>query len=375
MPHHDSTELKYRLALTMAPTIGPITARKLIDKLGSAREIFHQKKEVLERIQGIGPRLSQSLNASLLLGQAEKELEFMERYHIDALYFEDPDYPQLLNQCEDGPILLFKKGEQGLHCRHSLSVVGTRRATSYGRDMCRKIVEGLAERLDDLVIVSGLAYGIDVIAHRAALEAGIPTVAVLGHGLNTIYPHAHRDTAKKIIGQGALVTDFHSKMGPERNNFLRRNRIIAGLARATLVIESGKTGGALITATMAASYNRDVFAVPGRAVDKQSKGCNGLIKSDMAALVETAEDVIHFLNWEDHIQTIHKNPMPEIDPSEDETRILNQIREFPGITPGILSNNTGIPIHKVLALLVEMELKQWISVEPGNCYHNRISNT
>ncbi len=236
-------------------------------------------------------------------------------------------------------------------------------------------MSGLADVIDDLVIVSGLAYGIDVIAHRAALESGIPTVAVLGHGMTTIYPNAHRETAKKIIGQGALVTDFHSKMGPERNNFLRRNRIIAGLADATLVIESGKTGGALITATVAASYHRDVLAVPGRVGDERSRGCNGLIKSNMAALIESPEDVIHHLNWDDHIRTAHKNSTPEIDPSEEEYRILHQIQEIPGITPGSLFNNTGIPIHRVLALLMEMELKQWISVEPGNCYRSRISIT
>jgi len=301
MPHPDRAELKYQIALTMVPSIGPITARKLIRKVGSARAIFDQKKEVLEKIQGIGPRLSQSFNAASLLGKAEKELEFLDRHHITVLYFKDPDYPARLKQCEDGPILLYAKGDQGLKCRRGLSVVGTRRATYYGKEICRKIIHGLSERINDLVIVSGLAYGIDVIAHRAALEKGIPTVAVLGHGFSTIYPSAHRDTAKRIIDQGALVTDFPSEMGPERNNFLRRNRIIAGLADATLVIESGEKGGALITADMAASYQRDVLAVPGRVGDERSKGCNGLIKDTMAALTESAEDVINHLNWEDYI--------------------------------------------------------------------------
>ena len=373
MSHDARTELKYQIALTMVPAIGPITARKLIEKIGSAKSVFDQNREILEKIEGIGPRLSQSINASELLEKAEKEIEFLEKHHISALYFEDRDYPQRLNQCADGPILLYTRGTQGLHCRRILSVVGTRRATSYGRDICRKIVSGLSERLDDLVIVSGLAYGIDVIAHRAALESGIPTVAVLGHGMTTIYPNAHRDTAKKIIEHGALVTDFHSEMGPERNNFLRRNRIIAGMADATLVIESGETGGALITATVAASYHRDVLAVPGCVGDERSKGCNGLIKSDMAALTETPEDVIHHLNWEDHIHTTQIRSSPEINPSNEEHRILQQIQEFPGITPENLFSNTGIPIQQVLTLLIEMELKDWISMEPGNCYHSRIS--
>jgi len=373
MPQNDRTELLYRIALTMAPAIGPITARKLIDKVGSARAVFDQKRELLEKIEGIGPRMSQSFNASTLLGQAEKEIAFLERYHISALYFEDPEYPQRLNQCADGPILLYTRGEEGLKCRRSLSVVGTRRATSYGRDHCKAIVSGLASMLNDLVIVSGLAYGIDVIAHRAALASGLPTVAVLGHGFSTIYPQSHRDTAKKIIGQGALVTDFHSKMGPERNNFLRRNRIIAGLSDATLVIESAKTGGALITAVLASSYGRDVLAVPGRTSDERSKGCNGLIKSNLAALVESPDDVISHLNWEDHPQTQAKTATPELFPSEDEKQLLQLIQEIPGIVPETLSHNTGIPIHKVLSQLMEMELKQWISVEPGNRYHTRIS--
>ena len=373
MPHSSQSELLYQIALTMAPSIGPITGRKLIDKFGSARAVFDQKKAVLEMIEGIGPRLSESISASTLLEKAEKEMEFLDRHRISALYFENPDYPQRLNQCADGPILLYTRGEQGLYCRKSLSVVGTRRATSYGRDMCRKIIQGLSAMVDDLVIVSGLAYGIDVMAHRAALESGLPTIAVLGHGLSTIYPHSHRDTAKKIIEQGTLVTDFHSRMGPERNNFLRRNRIIAGLSHATLVIESAKTGGALITAVLASSYDRDVLAVPGRTVDERSKGCNGLIKSAMAALVESPEDVINHLNWKDHNLTLEKKPLLVLFPTEDEQQLLQRIQENPGIDPGILSNNTGMPIHRVLSLLMEMELKQWVSVEPGNRYSSRIS--
>ncbi len=375
MPAHDLTELKYRIALTMAPAIGPITARKLIDKLGSASAVFLQKREVLEKIEGIGPRISQSFNGSRLLREAENEIAFLDKHRISVLYFEDPEYPDRLNQCEDGPILLYAKGDRGLHSHHSLSVVGTRRATSYGRELCKNIICGLAELLDDLVIVSGLAYGIDVIAHRAALECRLPTIAVLGHGLSTIYPHAHRDTAKKIIEQGALVTDFHSKMGPERNNFIRRNRIIAGWSQATLVIESAETGGALITAGMADSYNRDVLAVPGRAGDERSRGCNGLIKSNLGALVESAEDVITHLNWAAHSFPADPVSSPVNLPSDEERLILHLIQDNSGIGPGSISNNTEIPIHRVMAILMEMELKQWVSVEPGNQYQSRISIT
>lgn len=375
MPHGDRTELKYQIALTMAPAIGPITARKLIDTLGSASAIFLQKSKELEKIDGIGSRLSQSFNGTRLLREAENEMAFLDKHRISVLYFEDPEYPDRLNECEDGPILLYSKGDQGLHCKHSLSVVGTRKATSYGRELCKKIIHGLAELLDDMVIVSGLAYGIDVIAHRAALECGLPTVAVLGHGLSTIYPHAHRDTARKIIEQGALVTDFHSKMGPERNNFIRRNRIIAGWSVATLVIESAETGGALITASMADSYNRDVLAVPGRAGDERSRGCNGLIKSNLGALVESAEDVITHLNWAAHSLPVEHASNPDNLPSEEEKLILQLIQDNSGIGPGSICNKSEIPIQRVMALLMEMELKQWVSVEPGNQYQSRISIT
>ncbi len=373
MPYDDRNELKYQIALTMVPAIGPITARKLIDKVGSARAVFDQKSEVLQKIQGIGSRLSQSFNAAALMDQAEKELEFLDRHRISALYFEDPDYPERLNECADGPILLYTRGEQCLQCRRSLSVVGTRRATSYGREMCREIIHDLAVMVDDLVIVSGLAYGIDVIAHRAALESSIPTVAVLGHGMNTIYPWTHRETAKRIIKQGALVTDFHSGTGPERNNFLRRNRIIAGLSDATLVIESAKKGGALITASMAGSYHRDVMAVPGRVDDERSRGCNGIIKNNLAALVETPDDIINHLNWEKRGETTKNLPAPVNPPSNEEKNVLSLIKQTPDIVPEVISAQTGVPISMTLALLMEMELKQWISREPGNRYRLSIN--
>jgi DNA processing protein len=262
MSHTSHPELLYRIALTMAPAIGPVTARRLISKAGSAREVFRLNRASLEKIDRIGPHLSQSIHKSALLEKADREMEFLERHHISALYFEDAEYPVRLKECEDAPILLYSRGSEGLNTKRALSVVGTRKASSYGKELCRSIVLDLGSRINELSIISGLAFGIDVIAHRAALEGGIPTVAVLGHGLATLYPHAHRETAKKICRQGALVTDFHSGMGPERNNFLRRNRIIAGMSDATLVVESAASGGALITADMASSYQRDVLAVP-----------------------------------------------------------------------------------------------------------------
>lgn len=368
MPQEDGTELMYRIALTMVPAIGPVTARKLIKKIGSARAIFKEKRESLQKIQGIGPHMSQSFTCSHLLLQAEKEMEFIHRHHISVLYYKDTDYPRRLKECADSPILLYARGNTGLNPQRSLSVVGTRQASTYGKELCRTIVLGLCAQLEGLVVVSGLAFGIDVIAHRAALEGGIPTVAVLGHGLSTIYPYAHRETARKIIRQGALVTDFHSGMGPERNNFLRRNRIIAGMADATLVVESAAAGGSLITAKMANSYGRDVLAVPGRTIDQRSRGCNGLIRNQVAALVESAEDVLYHLNWNSDTPQKVRTILPDTIFTRDEKKLIGLIQRYHPVGPGQLSVHSGLPIHVVLSLLTEMELKQWIAVEPGNLY-------
>jgi DNA processing protein len=361
-------ELQYQIALTMAPAIGPVTARKLISRAGSAREVFKLNRASLEKIERIGPHLSQSIHKSALLEKADKEMEFLERHHISALYFEDAEYPARLKECEDAPILLYSRGSEGLNTKRALSVVGTRKASSYGKELCRSIVLDLGSRINELSIISGLAFGIDVIAHRAALEGGIPTVAVLGHGLSTLYPHAHRETAKLICRQGALVTDFHSGMGPERNNFLRRNRIIAGMSDATLVVESAASGGALITADMASSYQRDVLAVPGRTTDERSKGCNGLIKNNVAAMVESADDVISHLLWTDDIIQNPKFRPEKIIFTDQERQVLELITKHNGLRPEELSSFSDIPIPTILSLLTHMELKRWVRVEPGNLY-------
>ena len=365
-------ELQYRIALTMLPSVGPVTARNLIDTFGSAEAVFKANPENLEKIGRNGSRLATLTRSAKLMKQAGREMEFLNKYHITTHFFEDPGYPQRLNLCNDGPFLLYACGDKGLNPAKSLSVVGTRRASSYGRDLCRELIRGLASQIPGLVIVSGLAYGIDVIAHRAALEYGLPTVAVLGHGLNTLYPASHHETAIKIIGQGALVTDFASEMGPERNNFLRRNRIIAGMSDATLVVESAEKGGALITAHMAFSYDRPVFTVPGRTGDQRSKGCNNLIKSNVAAMIESPEDLIQAMNW-DAGEPGRQIPIPEAEFTDAEKRLLQAIDQDPGITPGTLCMQAGIPVQHILAMLLEMELKGWVSSEPGNRYRVRIS--
>jgi DNA processing protein len=314
--------------------------------------------------------MSGSLFSSSLMDQAAREMEFLDRYQIKALFLNDPEYPRRLKECKDAPIILYTRGEKGLNTKRALSVVGTRRASSYGKEICRNMVLELAASIEDLVIISGLAYGIDVIAHRAALDAGIPTMAVLGHGLGTIYPHAHRETAKKIIEHGALLTDFHSGMGPERNNFLRRNRIIAGTGDATLVVESAAEGGALITANLASSYNRDVLAVPGRATDERSRGCNRLIKAKLAALVEGAVDVIRELNWTNQNSFRAEVPREIRELTSTEKQVMELFSKHQLLSPEELGELSGIPIHEVLSLITALEIKGCISREPGNRYQS-----
>lgn len=361
-------ELRYVIALTMIPDIGAVTARKLIAYVGSAEGVFRETGSGLQKIPGIGSYLAQKIRSGACLQVSEKEIRRMEEYSIACTYFLEPEYPWRLKNCDDGPLLLFHRGIPDFSRVHTLSVVGTRNASSYGREVCSSIIAWLAERYPDLVIVSGLAYGIDISAHRSALENGLDTFAVLAHGLHTVYPSTHSDTARKIMAQGALLSDFHTTVKPERNNFLRRNRIIAGISEATLVVESGKKGGALITAEIASSYSRDVLAVPGRIDDLVSAGCNALIKNNIAALVESGLDIEEQLGWKS--SGINPEPCNEITVplTGEELLILQTIGQTPGIGQEILSVRTGIPIQRIIGNLIRMEFNKWITVMPGNMY-------
>ncbi|MCA1746401.1 MAG: DNA-protecting protein DprA, partial [Bacteroidales bacterium] len=265
-------------------------------------------------------------------------------------------------------ILLFYRGTPEFNGAKYLSVVGTRNASGYGREMCEGIVSGLASRHPELVIISGLAYGIDVMAHRFALKYGLDTWGVLAHGLHTLYPSSHADVAGRIMKQGALLSDFPTTVKPERNNFLRRNRIIAGLSEATLVVESGPKGGALITAELAASYSREVFAVPGRVGDTYSSGCNRLIQNNIAALIESGADIEKLLGWEPEVNPSESQITITAPLTEEERLIMQVITEEPGLGQEILSIRTGIPLYKLPGSLLQMELRNWITVMPGNLY-------
>jgi DNA processing protein len=364
-------ELKYYIALTLIPGVGSTLAKRLIAYYGSASAVLISARGVLQKTPGIGSVLASNIAAHQpqALKQAEQELLFIEKNKIKAYCYCDNDYPERLRHCEDAPVVLFAKGNIDFNRTKFLSVVGTRQATSYGQMNCEKIIGQLAERGHNPVIVSGLAYGIDICAHRAALQNKLDTVAVMATGLDKIYPSSHMATARQIIEHGAWVSDFASNTLLDRKNFLKRNRIIAGLSDATLVVESRIKGGALVTADIAMSYNRDVLAVPGRVGDLASEGCNALIKQNKAALAETAADIEYALGWE---QPTGKTPAKQMtlfyDLSDDEKQIFTLLKERDTVGIDMLSYHTDIAMGRLSALLLQMEFKDIIKNLPGKQY-------
>jgi DNA processing protein len=363
--------LVHRIALGMIPGVGDITARKLVSFTGSVEAVFNESYRSLTRIPGVGGNLAKAVSGGTYLEAAEREAEFVAKHNIRVYFYLDDDYPYRLRQCDDSPVTFYYKGSADLNAPRILSVVGTRNATRRGRETCQKIMAGLALHFPDIVITSGLAYGIDISAHNAAMSNGLATVAVLGHGLKTIYPSLHTGVARSMVANGGLVTDFPSDILPERNNFIKRNRIIAGLADATLIIESGIKGGALITADIAASYNRDVMAVPGRTDDQWSAGCNALIKCNKAALVEKHEDIEYLLGWKP--ATLAAPSQKEIfaEMTENEKKVFETIREQGDQTIDQLALTLGIPVYRLSTTLLQMELAGLITPCPGNLYRIR----
>jgi DNA processing protein len=360
--------LRHKIALGLIPRIGDINARKLVSYFGSVEAIFSEPYRNLIKIPGIGSGIAKHISDKSYLKTAEQEVEYIAKNKIRTFFYLDNDYPFRLRQCDDSPVVFFFKGSCDLDAIKILSVVGTRNATSRGKELCEKIIGGLAEGHPDLIIVSGLAYGIDIASHKAALSNNLQTIGVLGHGFNTIYPSVHISAARAILNQGGLLTDFTSDALPERNNFIKRNRIIAGLSDATLVIESGIKGGALITADIAASYNRDVFAVPGRPDDQWSAGCNSLIRSNKAALTECSDDIEYFLNWkrERSKPAVQRTLFSELD--DREKMIYELIVKEGELTIDTMCRALEMPVYKLSALLLQMELKGLLKCYPGNIY-------
>ncbi len=363
------SSLYYAIALSLIEGVGSINAKKLIAYVGSIEGIFKEKKGNLLKIPGIGEQVASEIKNANTFDLAEKELQFIEKNQIKTYLYIDETYPLRLKQCNDAPLILYVKGEVDLNADKIISIVGTRNATEYGKSMCDILLNQLVQKNIYPVVVSGLAYGIDINAHKAALKNNMPTVAVLGHGLKTIYPEVHNYYAGEIIKNGALVTEFTSNTDPDRKYFVRRNRIIAGLADVTIVIESGEKGGALITAELANSYNREVFAVPGRVKDTYSKGCNQLIKNNKAMLLESADDLIEQLNWQkiEHKPKIIQSSL-FTDLNDEENKILNVIRNNGEIPIDFISLESGIPIHKVSSALLNLEFAGLIKCLPGKRY-------
>jgi DNA processing protein len=360
--------LKHKIALSLIPCIGDISARRLVSYIGSVEGVFSESYRTLVKIPGIGSGMARSIIKRNYLETAEEEVEYIKKNNIQTFFYLDDEYPFRLKQCEDSPVIFYFTGNCNLNESKVLSIVGTRSATPQGKAICEKMISGLASGHPDLVIVSGLAYGIDITAHKSAITNNLATIGVLAHGLKTIYPSIHRSTTRKMINKGGLLTDFLSDILPERNNFLKRNRIIAGLSDATIVIESGLKGGALITADIANSYSRDVYAVPGRPDDQWSAGCNNLIKKNIAALVDKHEDIEEYLNWK---PSGTKEPMQRLlfhELGGNEKLIYEKLKQDRELTIDVMCQILDIPVHKLSSILLQMEFNGIVKCFPGNIY-------
>ena len=361
--------LIYKIAITQIPGIGDISGRKIIDFCGGVEAFFKESIAHLKKVPGIGEKTVASIikGREEALRRAEREIEFIERFKIACYFYSDENYPQRLTQCVDAPMMLYFKGNANLNTAKILSVVGTRSATDYGRDCCMKIIDDLADL--DVLIVSGLAHGIDTAAHKEALKNHLETVAVLAHGLDRIYPQVNRNLAQRMIEQGGLLTDYMSETNPDRENFPKRNRIIAGLADATLVVEAAIKGGALITADIANSYNRDVFAVPGKIGDKYSEGCNYFIKNNKAALVQSADDIKYFLGWDTQkkkAEAVQGKLFIKLEP--DEETIVNLLMAQQQMSVDGNCIELQIPTSRVAAALLNLEFEGIVKCMPGKIY-------
>ena len=359
--------LLYNLALQHINNVGDITAKKLIKSCGSAKQVFLESESKLQKIEGIGQKIIRSLKDKSHLKDAEEELKFIKSNQIEVLYFEEDNYPKLLKQCIDSPILLFKTGNFNLENKRIISIVGTRRITTSGISFCEKLIEDLAPY--NPIIISGFAYGTDITAQKAAIKHQLQTIGCLAHGLNQIYPKTHKKYVASIEACGGFLSDFWSSDTFDRNNFLKRNRLIAGISEATIVIESAEKGGSLVTADIANSYSRDVFAVPGRPSDAMSTGCNNLIKNHKAHALTTPLDVPYILNWQlpNSQKQTHQTKL-FIDLEGEEKAVYNYLKTNPKSLLDEIAINCNLPIYKMASLLLTLELKGVVKPIPGKLF-------
>lgn len=348
-----------RIAMSMVLRNKLRNAHMLLDHYGSATEAIAQRRDVFDG------------NIREAQEKAQKELEFIEKHQIQPYFYKDEHYPYRLAQCVDAPIVLYAKGDMNINPKHAVSIVGTRIPSESGKDWCRRLVLDLAAQVPDLTIISGLAYGIDVTAHRAAIEAGIPTIIIPAHGLDRIYPAVHRNTAIEALKNGGILTEYPSNTTPERFNFVARNRIVAGMADAVVVVESKAKGGSLITADMAIDYGRDVFALPGRYNDSVSEGCNNLIKNQRAQLITNATDLVRAMQWETTAKVEQQMQMVELlhDLTPTQQLLLEKMREGDGSWHiNLLVMETQLTYTQVASELMMMEINGVVKGMPGGMW-------
>ena len=359
-------DLLHVLALQKVEGVGDVLAKKLIAHCGSAEEVFKTPKNKLASITSISSIIIKNLADKSVFEKAEKELQYIQNHQIQTMYFQDDNYPMRLKHCYDGPVLLFGAGNIDLENPRIISIVGTRQITSHGTEFCRKLISDLAPL--NPIIVSGFAYGVDIVAHQAAMDMGLQTIAVVAHGMSQIYPAVHKKYVRRIEENGGFLTEFWSGGNPDKENFVRRNRIVAGMSEATIVIESAERGGSLITANLANDYNRDVFAVPGRTSDKFSQGCNNLIKTQKANLLTSAADVMYILNWEleNRKKVIQKQLFITLEP--DEQIVLDYLMAKGKSDMDTIAINCHLPIYKLSSLLLNLELKGVTRPLPGKMF-------
>lgn len=360
--------LTYKIAFSSLRGINVATGRRLLGTVGSPENFFRLSDSELAASTGLDRALTDSAYRRRLLDSASTETTFVDTNHIRTMFFDDSAYPARLGECDDAPAMLYSVGDCNLDARHVVAIVGTRRATTYGIRFTSELVASLAEKLDGLLIVSGLAYGIDIAAHRAALDAGIPTVAVVAHGLNTIYPAEHRMTARKMVADGgAIVSEYRSDSATHPGNFLARNRIVAGLSDCVIIVESDLRGGAMTTARLGAAYNREVMAVPGRTTDRYSRGCNRLIADQTARIITSADDLIAAMGWrERQPEGTQQTLTLELDP--ESTRVVGFIASSPGATVNDICAALAIPYSRLSALLFDLEMSDTVTALPGGRY-------
>ncbi len=362
-----SKELLYQIALTLIPNIGDVHAKALVNHFGNAEAIFNAPKKHLDSLEGIGIVRANSIKNFHDFDKAEKEISFIEKYKITPLFITDKNYPQRLLNCYDSPAILYYKGNADLNTSKIVAIVGTRNNNEYGKNVCEKLIEELAA--ENILIVSGLAFGIDSIAHKTSLKNNLKTIGVLGHGLDMIYPSQNTSLAKQMSTHGGLLTEFRSNTKPDRQNFPSRNRIVAGISDAVVVIETGIKGGSLITAELGNGYNKDVFAFPGRVNDTKSEGCNYLIKNNKAALITSANDLLENMGW---VQL--KKPSAKkqkelfIELSPDEKIVVEILQMQDQIHIDELYIKSKLNSSKVAAALLMLEMQNVVISLPGKIY-------